>query len=60
MEPLAPESPLWDIPDVIIGPHSASTVEEENEKLTDIFVDNLQRYIEGRPFRNLLDKKVLY
>ena len=41
-------------------PHSASTVEEENEKLTDIFVDNLQRYIEGRPFRNLLDKNVLY
>ncbi len=59
-EPLPPESPLWDIPDVIISPHSASTVEEENEKLTDIFVDNLQRYIEGRPFRNLLDKKVLY
>ena len=35
-------------------------MEEENEKLTDIFVDNLQRYIEGRPFRNLLDKEVLY
>ena len=32
----------------------------ENEKLTEIFIDNLQRYIEGRPFRNLLDKKALY
>jgi len=59
-EPLPPESPLWDMPNVIISPHSASTVEEENEKLTDIFVDNLGRYIEGRPFRNLLDKKALY
>ncbi|MFA9495623.1 MAG: NAD(P)-dependent oxidoreductase [Candidatus Bathyarchaeota archaeon] len=38
----------------------ASTVEAENENLTDIFVDNLGRYIEGRPFRNLLDKKALY
>ena len=59
-EPLPPESPLWDTPNVIISPHSASTVEEENEKLTEIFVDNLHRYREGRPFRNLLDKKALY
>ena len=48
------------MPNVIISPHSASTVEVENEKLTDIFVDNLGRYIEGRHFRNLLDKKALY
>jgi phosphoglycerate dehydrogenase-like enzyme len=59
-EPLPPESPLWDMNNVIISPHSASTVEAENEKLTEIFVNNLQRYIEGRPFRNLLDKKILY
>jgi phosphoglycerate dehydrogenase-like enzyme len=59
-EPLPPESPLWDMPNVIISPHSASTVEAENENLTDVFVDNLGRYIEGRPFRNLLDKKALY
>jgi phosphoglycerate dehydrogenase-like enzyme len=59
-EPLPPESPLWDMPNVIISPHSASTVEAENENLTDIFVDNLGRYIGGRPFRNLLDKKALY
>jgi len=60
-EPLPHESPpLWDMPNVIISPHSASTVEVENEKLTDIFVDNLGRYVEGRPFRNLLDKKTLY
>jgi len=59
-EPLPTESPLWDMPNVIISPHSASTVEEENEKLTEIFLDNLNRYREGRPFRNLLDKKTLY
>jgi glyoxylate/hydroxypyruvate reductase len=59
-EPLPPESPLWDMPNVIISPHSASTVEAENEKLTEIFLDNLERYREGKPFRNLLDKKALY
>jgi len=59
-EPLPPESPLWDMPNVIISPHSASTADNENEKLTEIFIDNLHRYIEGKPFRNLLNKKLLY
>jgi phosphoglycerate dehydrogenase-like enzyme len=59
-EPLPPESPFWDMPNVIISPHSASTADTENAKLTDIFVDNIHRYIEGKPMRNLLDKKTLY
>jgi hypothetical protein len=32
----------------------------ENEKLTEIFCDNLRRYLDGRPLRNLLDKELLY
>ncbi len=59
-EPLPPESPLWDMPNVIISPHSASTADTENAKLTEIFVDNIHRYLEGKPMRNLLDKKALY
>jgi len=59
-EPLPPESPLWDMPNVIISPHSASTADNENEKLTEIFIDNLHRYFEGKPLRNLLDKELLY
>ena len=59
-EPLPPESPLWGFPRVIISPHSASTADTENEKLTEIFCDNLRRYLDGRPLRNLLDKELLY
>jgi phosphoglycerate dehydrogenase-like enzyme len=59
-EPLAPDSPLWEMPRVIISPHSASTVDAENERLTEIFCDNLRRYLDGRAMRNLLDKKLLY
>jgi phosphoglycerate dehydrogenase-like enzyme len=59
-EPLPPESPLWDFPRVIISPHSASTADTENEKLTEIFCDNLRSYLDGRPLRNLLDKELLY
>jgi phosphoglycerate dehydrogenase-like enzyme len=59
-EPLPPESPFWDMPNVIISPHSASTADTENAKLTDIFVDNIHRYLEGKTMRNILDKKTLY
>lgn len=60
VEPLPSESPLWDMPNVIISPHSASTADTENEKLTEIFCDNLLRYLDGRPLRNVLNKKTLY
>ena len=59
-EPLPPESPFWDMPNVIISPHSASTADTENAKLTEIFTDNMRRYLDGEPLRNVLDKKLLY
>jgi phosphoglycerate dehydrogenase-like enzyme len=44
----------------MICPHSASTSVRENGRLTDLFCDNLRRYIEGQPLRNLLDVEALY
>jgi glyoxylate/hydroxypyruvate reductase len=54
VEPLPAESPLWGLPNMLITPHSASTVVRENERLTDLFVENLQRYRAGEPLRNVL------
>jgi glyoxylate/hydroxypyruvate reductase A len=59
-EPPPQDSPLWDMPNVIISPHSASTVTQENARITDIFCDNLRRYMDGQPLRNVLDKTKLY
>jgi glyoxylate/hydroxypyruvate reductase len=59
-EPLPESSPLWDMPNVLISPHSASTVESENAKLTDLFCDNLDRYLRGAPLRNVFDRARLY
>lgn len=59
-EPLPPENPLWSVPRVIISPHSASTVDLENTRLTEIFCDNLTKFMKGEPMHNLLDKKNLY
>lgn len=51
-EPLPKDNPLWDLENVIISPHSASTVAAENGRIVDIFLDNLARYLDGRPLRN--------
>jgi phosphoglycerate dehydrogenase-like enzyme len=59
-EPLPEASPLWDMPNVFVSPHSASTVWNENERITDLFCDNLERYLAGRSLRNVLDKELLY
>jgi len=54
-EPLPENSPLWDMPNVLISPHSASTSDRENGRITDLFCKNLRRYLAGRPLLNLLD-----
>jgi glyoxylate/hydroxypyruvate reductase len=55
-EPLAADSPLWDLPNALVTPHSMSTARSENEWLTDLFCDNLRRYLSGDPLRNQVDK----
>lgn len=59
-EPLPASSPLWEMPNVIISPHSASTVAAENGLLTELFTDNLQRWLAGRPLRNVYDRAAGY
>jgi glyoxylate/hydroxypyruvate reductase A len=55
-EPLPADSPLWDLPNVLITPHSMSTAYDENERLVELFCDNLRRYLAGEPLRNVFNK----
>ncbi len=59
-EPLSPDSPFWTMPNVFICPHSAGTSDRENGRITDIFCDNLRRYLAGEPLLNVLDTARLY
>ena len=61
-EPLAPTSVLWDLPNVLISPHSASTVTAENGRITEIFCHNLRCWLDGRldRMRNVLDSALMY
>jgi D-2-hydroxyacid dehydrogenase (NADP+) len=54
-EPLDPASPLWDMPNVLVSPHTASHSQGQNEAIFEIFLDNLARFREGRKLRNDVD-----
>ncbi|TCR65335.1 D-2-hydroxyacid dehydrogenase [Bosea sp. BK604] len=62
VEPLPDGSPLWDLPNVLVSPHSASTVAGENAAITDIFCRNIPLFLAGRTseMTNILDKAQMY
>ena len=51
-EPLPPESPLWDLDNLLLTPHCADQVDGWEERLADFFMDNLERHLAGRPLLN--------
>jgi phosphoglycerate dehydrogenase-like enzyme len=59
-EPLPEDSPLWTLPNVLVTPHAAALSARENERIVELFVDNLRRYLDGRPLRNVVEPGVFY
>ncbi|MCE9556023.1 MAG: D-2-hydroxyacid dehydrogenase [Planctomycetes bacterium] len=57
-EPLAPDSQLWGMPNVIITPHVGGQSASRADDITNFFCDNLSRYLAGKPLCNLVDKQL--
>jgi len=55
-EPLPAESPLWSMPSVIVTPHSSGSTPGNLDRASEIFVDNLSRYVRGEALRNEVAK----
>lgn len=55
-EPLPPESKLYSLPNVILTPHVAGTFDGYMETATDLFCENLRRFLDGRPLLNVVSK----
>jgi phosphoglycerate dehydrogenase-like enzyme len=51
-EPLPASSPLWDVPNLYISPHSATSPDRFWANLHALFRDNVARYLAGEPLRN--------
>ncbi len=57
-EPLPPDSPLWDLPNVLISPHTAALSVHENERIDELFTENLRRYMLGDELLSRVDTKL--
>jgi D-2-hydroxyacid dehydrogenase (NADP+) len=51
-EPLEPESPLWDMPNVIISPHNSAAAQGNAHRAAQYFLENLRRMSKGEPLVN--------
>lgn len=60
VEPLSDESPLWNMENVIITPHSSGQTPEYMNRVIDIFCENLKAYLEKKDMPNLVDKRKGY
>jgi phosphoglycerate dehydrogenase-like enzyme len=54
-EPLPPESPLWELPNVIVTPHMAAVSSQYMDRAIEVFVENLRRYTRGEPLLYTVD-----
>jgi phosphoglycerate dehydrogenase-like enzyme len=59
-EPLPADSPLWALPNVLLTPHISGNSDRYDAMVTDVFVENLTRYVDGRPLLNVLDRSLGY
>ncbi len=54
-EPLPKDSPLWDMPNVIVSPHNASASTGNEKRCAEMFIANFGRWVRGEPMFNVQD-----
>jgi phosphoglycerate dehydrogenase-like enzyme len=61
-EPLPAEHPLWDAPGALLTPHIAGFyhLPQTVRNINEIFIHNLQAYVQGSPLKNVIDRKQGY
>ena len=59
-EPLPQTSPLWELPNVIVTPHTSWSSARVLDRSIDLFCDNLRRFRAGEPLRNVVDRSAGY
>ncbi len=59
-EPLAADSPLWDLPNLLITPHTAALTDKLWERHYALFSENLRRYLHGETLLAVVDKRKGY
>jgi phosphoglycerate dehydrogenase-like enzyme len=60
VEPLPESSPLWDLPNVVISPHTASRNTAEERRIAELFAANATSFLDGTTLRNVVDTVQFY
>ncbi len=60
VEPLPAESPLWDMPQVVVAPHTAALSPHEDRRIAELFAKNLRRLLDGEDLLNVVDTQRFY
>ncbi len=58
-EPLPTDSPLWDLPNIVITPHQSGEGPRSQERLDALFLENLRRYVVGDEMKNIITPALL-
>ena len=56
-EPLPPTSPFYDLPNVIVTPHTSWSSGRVLDRSVELFCDNLRRFAAGEPLLNVVDPR---
>jgi phosphoglycerate dehydrogenase-like enzyme len=59
-EPLPADSPLWDVPNLIISPHMSGDSKGWQQNIASLFLTNLDKFRSGEPLLNVIDKQLGY
>ena len=58
-EPLAPDDPLWEAPNLLVVPHIGSATWSARERMTEIAVENILTGLDGKPLPYQVPSQVL-
>ncbi|RWB93197.1 MAG: D-2-hydroxyacid dehydrogenase [Mesorhizobium sp.] len=56
-EPLPADNPLWNMQNVIVTPHVAGWMTDYDNRVLEIFNENLERFVKDKPLRNVVDPR---
>lgn len=59
-EPLLPDDPLWEAPNLIITPHCSGASSQTRSRVAEITRENLRRFVRGEELANICDKRAGY
>jgi phosphoglycerate dehydrogenase-like enzyme len=59
-EPLPVDSPLWTLNEVLVSPHMSGDFVGWRSTLVELFTENFQLWLAGRPLNNVVDKQLGY